>query len=596
MQTLWVYIDDIAGKGVGFFLMVELLAYMSVSMIPLALPIAVLISSVMVLGNMAERYELSSFKSAGVSLWRVMFPLVFTTFGIATLSFFCSNNLIPVSNLKFKSRLHDIRRQKPTLSLEEGLFNDDFEGYSIRIGKKMPDGQNIKDILLYDHSEAAQGRLVSVTADRGEMFATEDDRYFIMHLYDGNQYSEPKPTKKEGKENAPFVRTKFKEWYKVFDLDEFEIDRTDEDLFKSHHSMLTIGQLNTALDSIDARMAERIRKMGLSTEKYFYFIDKARKDKVREDARRRKAEQNKKKGRGDVLNPLDRASTKTDSSKNKISVDPSEKYKNLQKEAAKNGKSSSSNSKKPTVTSPKKVVPKKAKQKSPTNTPKIKNKPPLQAQQKKNRTTPKKKPAPKKKDNKKKNDQKSDKKSDKKKRMASKKEPFKQEINKPLSEYKTIAELFPSEKQSELYDKSKTFARSILSQAEAAIRSNDRMGESRVMHVFELNSKFSMAVACIIFLFIGAPMGAIVKKGGFGWPLLISIIFFMIYIILTIFCKNIAERFVIDATLAAWTPCLVIFPIGLTLSFMAMRDMGVQSLLKVTRVVQLVSRLFKWFV
>jgi lipopolysaccharide export system permease protein len=81
-----------------------------------------------------------------------------------------------------------------------------------------------------------------------------------------------------------------------------------------------------------------------------------------------------------------------------------------------------------------------------------------------------------------------------------------------------------------------------------------------------------MAVACIIFLFIGAPMGAIVRKGGFGWPLLISIIFFMIYIILTIFCKNIAERFVIDAVLAAWTPCLVILPIGLILSYQAMRD------------------------
>jgi len=143
MQTLWVYIDDIAGKGVGFFLLVELVAYMSVSMIPMALPIAVLISSVMVLGNMAEEYELSSIKSAGVSLWRVMNPLMFVVFSVSVLSFFCSNNLIPVSNLKFKSRLYDIRKQKPTLSMEEGMFNDDFQGYSIRIGKKLPDNNSI---------------------------------------------------------------------------------------------------------------------------------------------------------------------------------------------------------------------------------------------------------------------------------------------------------------------------------------------------------------------------------------------------------------------------------------------------------------------
>ena len=89
MQTLWLYIDEIAGKGVGFFLMVELVAYLSVSMIPMALPVAVLISSVMVLGNMAERYELSSMKSAGISLWRTMRPLMILTMGISVFSFFC---------------------------------------------------------------------------------------------------------------------------------------------------------------------------------------------------------------------------------------------------------------------------------------------------------------------------------------------------------------------------------------------------------------------------------------------------------------------------------------------------------------------------
>ncbi|RMG87821.1 MAG: YjgP/YjgQ family permease, partial [Bacteroidetes bacterium] len=296
MQTLWVYIDDIAGKGVGFFLMVELLSYMSVSMIPLALPIAVLISSVMVLGNMAERYELSSFKSAGVSLWRVLMPLIATTTAIAGFSFFCSNNLIPVSNLKFKSRLHDIRKQKPTLSLEEGVFNDDFEGYAIRIGKKMPDHRHIKDILLYDHSDAGEGRLLAVTADEGEMYATKDGDFFILHLKNGHQYAEPKPTKKgkDKRPNQPFSRTSFREWYKVFDLDEFEIDRTDESLFKSHHSMLNTRQLRVAIDSIDRAILDRLDKMAISNEKYFYPLDQARKEKMRAEARKAKAEKVKK--------------------------------------------------------------------------------------------------------------------------------------------------------------------------------------------------------------------------------------------------------------------------------------------------------------
>ena len=132
MQALWLYIDEIAGKGVGFFLLVELVAYMSVSMVPLALPIAMLISSVMVLGNLAEDYELSSMKSAGVPLLRIMASLIAVASLVSVGSFFIANNLIPVSNLKFKSRLYDIRRSKPTLNMEEGLFNDDFQGYAIR--------------------------------------------------------------------------------------------------------------------------------------------------------------------------------------------------------------------------------------------------------------------------------------------------------------------------------------------------------------------------------------------------------------------------------------------------------------------------------
>lgn len=525
MQTLWVYIDDIAGKGVGFFLMVELLSYMSVSMIPLALPIAVLISSVMVLGNMAERYELSSFKSAGVSLSRVLLPLSATTIFIAGFSFLCSNSLIPISNLQFKSRLHDIRKQKPTLSMEEGLFNDDFEGYSIRIGEKMPDNRRIKNVLLYDHSEASEGRLVSVTAKEGEMYATEDEGFFIMHLENGNQYSEPKPTKKgqgkERKENAPFIRTKFQEWYKVFDLDEFELDQTDRDLFKSHHSMLSTGQLQIAIDSIDNKIEDRKYKMGISNEKYFYLADQARKAKLREEKKKKKEE---------------------------------DKLKNIPTDIPKIPK----NIKKPE--GPKKKIPPKTGQKKPKSSSKATNK--KQSKTKKNTS---------KKNQKKKSSSKKNSKKTKKKKKP-RNEPIPQKIEKPLAEYASIVQLFPKEKHAELYDKSKTFARSIGSQAESTLRTIKRLNESKVSHLFEMHSKFSMAVACIIFLFIGAPMGAIVRKGGFGWPLLISIIFFMIYIILTIFCKNIAERFVIDAVLAAWTPCLVILPIGLILSYQAMRD------------------------
>ncbi|MCB0533733.1 MAG: LptF/LptG family permease [Saprospiraceae bacterium] len=134
MQFLWLYIDEIAGKGVSVFILIELIAYLSIATFPMALPIAVLIAGVMVLGNLAERYELSSMKSAGVSLIRIMRSMIIMAAGIAFFSYICSDFLIPIANLKFKSRLYDIRKQKPALTLEKGVFNEDFRQFVIRIG------------------------------------------------------------------------------------------------------------------------------------------------------------------------------------------------------------------------------------------------------------------------------------------------------------------------------------------------------------------------------------------------------------------------------------------------------------------------------
>ena len=489
MQTLWLYIDDIAGKGVGFFLMVELVGYMSISMIPMALPVAVLISSVMVMGNLAERYELSSIKSAGVSLWRIMRPLMVVTLTIGLFSFFCSNYFIPVSNLKFKSRLHDIKHQKPALSMEESLFNQDFDGYSIRLGDKLPDNQTIREVLLYDNRESSKGMLNMVAADSGQMYGSADGKYFVMHLYNGSQISEPKPVTKSGKRNYPMMRATYKEWTKVFNLDEFELDRTNENLFKSHHTMLSNRQLQIAIDSIDRHVADRRGRHDEQTNRHFYFFQK-------------KALEKKKKEREEKINKQKQEKEK--SNFKKPVIDPLKKTKKIP--PTKNGNPS-----------------------PPQNTP------------------PQKK---------------------------SKQDPIGQLIDSPLAEYTSIIETFKKEKTKELLEAASKTARTIKDQSSSSKRSLNKTLETRVKHVFEYHSKYSMAIACFIFLFVGAPMGAIVRKGGFGWPLLISIIFFMLFIIIGIFSKNIAERFVIDAVLSAWMNCLIIFPMGLILTTWAMRDMG----------------------
>ncbi len=514
MQTLWLYIDDIAGKGVGFFLLVELVSYMSVSMIPMALPVAVLISSVMVLGNLAEKYELSSIKSAGVSLWRVMVPLMAVTTFIGVFSFFCSNNFIPVSNLKFKSRLYDIRRQKPTLSLEESTFNDDFKGFSIRIGDKLPDDRTIKDVLLYDDSKSGNGQLIAVMADSGKMYGSPDGKYFVMNLFNGEQYLEPKKMGKKSKSKYPMVRTSFKEWNKVFDLDEFELDRTDENLFKSHHTMLSERQLLIAIDSIDKSIRDRLIKNANQTDKHFFFWNEAMEQQLRERRKR------------DLEVQL--AIADSNMVKKEFPEKPKTKGKATDGGTVKIAKKSlTKNRKKPQIRKP--------------------NKAQIRKQQRS-------------------------------KSVAKGKAKHKYlPADSSLIGAAFVVMQYPKNTRGRILDKASNDVRSLRDQARHSNSTLSKVRENRVKHVFEFNSKFSMALACFIFLFVGAPMGAIVRKGGFGWPLLISIVFFMLFVVITIFSKNIAERFVINAILASWLNCLIIFPMGLVLTFWAMHDVTIQQ-------------------
>jgi lipopolysaccharide export system permease protein len=573
MQTLWLYIDEIAGKGVGFFLLTELVAYLSVSMIPLSLPVAVLISSVMVLGNLAERYELSSIKSAGVSLWRTMRPLMVFTGGVAVLSFFCSNYFIPVSNLKFKSRLYDIRQQKPALSLEESLFNTDFQGFSIRIGDKLPDNSTIRDVTLYDNGEAAQGRLSMVAADSGRMYGSTDNKYFVMQLFEGQQISEPRPITKAGKRNYPMMRSTFQSWTKVFDLDQFEMDRTDENLFKSHHTMLSNRQLLVAIDSIDREIVERSSRMAESNNRHFYFLNKISLQRTKEKQER---EAEEKRAKVDSMIRANPDTNKLKEALKKIGATAKDNEylakTKVQEPAppaklAPTAQDSANIAKLKALTKPSDTPPITAKdsvgqakpqpQKQPAAAPKPK--PPKQP------VINKKLPPTTKQDS-----------SGKQPDPLKKPEDvgYKQRLDKPLKQYNSILETFEINKQKELLEKARNPISIIQDQAETTLRSMQKTKESRVKHVFEFHSKFSLAMACLIFLFVGAPMGAIVRKGGFGWPLLISIVFFMLFIVISIFSKNIAERFVIHAITAAWMNCLVVFPMGLALTYWAMRDMG----------------------
>lgn len=547
MQILWLYIDDIAGKGLGFFILIELLAYKCVGLIPMALPLAILISSVMVLGNLAEHYELSSFKSAGVPLLRVMQPLIIFGFFAVFSSFLVANYLIPIANLKFGSRMYDIQRQKPAMRLDAGVFNDDFQGYSIHIGEKAGKDGRIKDIMIYDHQEASKGQLSQIIAEEGEMYMTENGSYFIMNLKNGNQYMETSPNSASQRNRSfPFVRTAFKTWTKVFDLGEFDLSRTNEELFKQNRSMMTIGQLKLAIDSIGIKIHEREVNSSNQLANYLSIL------KI--DSTFLKETLTEQMARNDSLTRAE-----------ELRYDSLQRVINAKKEAAGDTITGLAKPKpKPKPKSPSKVSTQRVAKPAPKLDQKAIAKKKLKAKGVATSTKP-----------------------------PIKKSPEEKKGLLPADTTLTFAEAFgkvPLYHRKTIMTKAKASIRAIKSQAESGSRIIDNMRESKVKHVYELHTKYSMAVVCFIFVLIGAPMGAIVRKGGFGYPILVSIIFFMLFVILTIFCRKIAETFVVSASVAAWIPCMVLFPIGAFLTYKAMND---SVLVNLDRYTAFFTKLFK---
>lgn len=253
MQFVWKYIDDLVGKGLEWYIIAKLLFYASTTFVPLALPLAILLSSLMMFGNMGEHYELVAMKAAGISLSRIMKPLIIVSIAISGLAFYFSNVVLPVANLKFLSLLYDVREKKLAFNLREGVFYNGIEGFVIRVGKKDSDGSTIRDIMIYDHTKRV-GNISLTTAEWGKMELSPDKRFLVFRLYNGANYEE-RVDMRTADRTKPFQRTTFKEQYQYFDLSAFQLTRTDEKLFKSNYEMLNINQLQESIDSIGKELA-----------------------------------------------------------------------------------------------------------------------------------------------------------------------------------------------------------------------------------------------------------------------------------------------------------------------------------------------------
>lgn len=271
MQFLWKYVDDLVGKGLEWYIIAELLFYASATFVPLALPMAILLASLMTFGNLGERYELVALKSSGLSLRRIMQPLVITTVLISGVAFFFSNNILPVANLKFQSILFDVRKQKLALNIDEGVYYDGIEGYVIRVAKKSKDQKTVKQVMIYDHTKVNVPPTLTV-ADSGYMDMARSGTSLEFTLYHGINYDESADRKKQPDE--PFRRMKFDKEVIVFDLTEFALNRTNEDLFRKNYKMLNLKQLNEADDSLRIVYDQTLDDFVSTSINRFYFLNR----------------------------------------------------------------------------------------------------------------------------------------------------------------------------------------------------------------------------------------------------------------------------------------------------------------------------------
>lgn len=257
MLFLFKYIDDLIGKGFEWYVILQLLMYASATNVAMALPLAILLSSIMTFGSLGENYELVAIKSAGISLQRAMMPLIITVGLLSIGAFLFSDYMLPKANLKMGSLLYDVRNQKAAFLIKEGIFNNSIPGYAIRVRKK-DDDQTLHDVMIWDRN-ASNGNLNSLLAKEGHMYITDDNQMLVLKLKDGHRYEESPGTSGTYNPRQRLTRMEFKETEQKFDLSSFQLKRTDEELFKSNYQMMSLNQLKMYRDSFKVKGDSNIR-------------------------------------------------------------------------------------------------------------------------------------------------------------------------------------------------------------------------------------------------------------------------------------------------------------------------------------------------
>lgn len=427
MQFFWLWIDDFVGKGLGAGTIFKFIWYQSAVLVPLALPLAVLLSSLMTFGNLGESFELVAIKSAGISLLRFMRPLFFISLLICGVAFLFSNYIIPVANLKSRTLLGDIVSAQPAFDLKEGVFYDKISGFAIKIGKKEANDSVIRDVIVYEQNNPLQDNFI--IAKSGVMRVSENKRFLEFNLKDGWRYEEKGD--RFGGNKTDYIRMGFKEYKKQFDLSSFQISWTPDSVNKNNERVYSMRQLDKAIDSLEkanGQMRQQLGKGIYSILPFTSFLDSA-------------------KGK-------------------RVSADTGSKIKTA----------------------------------------------------------------------------------------------------------KNFEELIPDSAKATVHSRTIGQVTSLRTNVETTILTLKEKERNLRKHKIEWHRKIVLSLACLVLFLVGAPLGSIIRKGGLGTPLIFAIIFFMVFYFATTMGEKFAKENSLTPFAGMWLATFILVPIGLFLTYKAMRD------------------------
>ena len=255
MQFLWRYIDDMVGKGLGIPVLAEMFMYAALFLVPMALPLAILLASLMTFGNLGERLELLAMKSAGVSLIHIMRPLIVTLLFVSVGAFFFQNNVMPVVQVKLYTLLYSMRQKSPELDIPEGSFYKDIPGFNVYVKKKDPKDGLLKDVMIYDYSEGFNNARV-IVADSGRLKTSADKLFLVLSLFNGESFEnvgKSQANTTQARTAVPYRRESFSSKDILIEFDA-NFNRTDESFMQNQYMGKNLKDLQTSIDSMGVRL------------------------------------------------------------------------------------------------------------------------------------------------------------------------------------------------------------------------------------------------------------------------------------------------------------------------------------------------------